>query len=585
MAGPAPNPGGYTPCQYTAPVDGIYAVVMLPFSLSGGLSPTTVANPNTSTGQGPAIPIWDVTVRDAAGTVQPGRVFTDILELVVPTAVATVSDLSAFVSTPAAHVYHFTVFNPRSKVWDLAANSSGVVDATTRDPILASFRWGPTSGYPPTLVPTYGDAVAPQMWEGDAAVDGRDPIFFRTPDPVVFGGPGGLAETRDYSATPMVPEGGLSPALSFTGAGGEAGATVQGAGGTIGIDAPQLQAAGYAVTLDLDRDGGFGGGRDVEYGGTLRNGNAAASWDGRDSTGALVPCGVSYEFQATSALPAMHIVQADTSTEAGTEIERLSLPADPLLGSPLAASYDDLDPYKGTAITNAVPGSVSEGTSRPTFHGWSAQTGHAAFVDTWASGHAVDGTGTFEVRCPPASGTATADTPTSATPTGNAPATNPPGHEGRPKKHQHRRHPTHDKAPRLALSLTAGTALARPSSVIGYRITVSNPSPSAARDVKVCDEPPAGQRVLRTTPSAEGKGEPCWTVKVLAAGASRVFRLTVMVAPLSGPEVQRNDASARASNVKGARTDRVAVRIRPLPETACGSSLGRPLTSSIPYRC
>jgi hypothetical protein len=58
------------------------------------------------------------------------------------------------------------------------------------------------------------------MWEGDAAADGRYPIFFRTPDPIVFSGPGGLGETRGYSATPIAPEGGLSPVLSFTGSGG-----------------------------------------------------------------------------------------------------------------------------------------------------------------------------------------------------------------------------------------------------------------------------------------------------------------------------------------------------------------------------
>jgi len=598
-AGPAPNPNGYKPCEYTAPADGIYPIVMLPYGISGTLTGSTVAAPNSSIAQGPAIAMWDVTVR-AGGVVQPGRVFTNILELAIPTAVSNVSDLSAFVYTPAGFVYHATIFNPKGKLWDLAANRSGVIDATTGSPILGSFQWGPTSGYPPTLAPTYGDAVAPQMWEGDAPDDSRFPLFFRTPDPVAISGPGGLAETSGYSPTPIAPEGGLSGALSFTGSGGEAGATVQGSGGTIAIDAPALRGEEFAVTLDLDRDGTFGGGDDVEYTGTMGSTGASVAWDGRDSNGDVVPCGVSYPFQATSTLPGMHLVQSDTNAEAGTRIERVSLPLDPLLGNPLAASYNDVDPYKGTAVTSAVPSAVSEGTSGPTFHAWTTPTGHADFVDTWASSHPVDGTGTLEVKCPPPTTSTSPEasppstsTPPSVTPpsTTSPPASAPPAraepprHHAKPKKHHHQ-HQTQDGPPRLSLTLDATTGRARPSSVIGYRITVRNSGASAARNVKVCDRVPAGQEVLRTTPTAAGEAEPCWAVGVLDAGASRVFRLTAMVGPLSGSTVQRNAASAEASNVKGTRTDRVAVRIAPLPETACGSSLsGAPGPSSLTYRC
>jgi uncharacterized repeat protein (TIGR01451 family) len=599
-AGPTPKSGGYIPCHYVAPADGVYSIVMLPYSLSGAPSGvSSVAGPITTTAQQTAISIWDVTVRN--GTVeQPGRVFTNALEFFVPTAGGNVSNLSAFVYTPAGYVYHTTIFNPRSKAWDLAANGSGVVDAMTGEPISASFRWGPTVGYPATQEPTYGQALAPQLWEGDGAADSRYPLFFRSPDPLVISGPGGLGETRGYSATPMEPEGGLTSLLSFTGAGGEAGATPQGSGGTIAIDAPQLGGADYGVTLDLDRDGTFGGGGDVELAGNISGAGAtSAAWDGLDSTGAVVPCGVSFQYQATSTLPAMHLVQSDTQLEAGTQIERLSLPADPLLGNPLSASYNDVDPYKGTAVTNAVPSAVSEGTSGPTFHAWSAQSGHAVFTDTWASGHPVDGTGTFEVACPaaspstpggtlPVAGPPAADSP----PAAGSPEANPPGQPEKPRQtHKPKHHappklPTRSKPPRLSLTLTAGTTRARPSSVVGYRITVSNVGGSAARDVEVCDEPAGGQRLLRTSPPATGEDEPCWTIPALAAGARRVLRLTAMVDPLAPAGTQSQSATATAANVKGIRQDRVAVRVVPLPERACGSSLARPLTgSSISFRC
>jgi hypothetical protein len=97
LAGPAPNTNGYTPCQYVAPADGVYAIVMFPYVLAGGTFGTSTVNvPDTSTGQGPALSIWDVTVRDA-GVEQSGRVFTDAFEFLVPTAGGNASNLSTFV--------------------------------------------------------------------------------------------------------------------------------------------------------------------------------------------------------------------------------------------------------------------------------------------------------------------------------------------------------------------------------------------------------------------------------------------------------------------------------------------------------
>lgn len=163
-----------------------------------------------------------------------------------------------------------------------------------------------------------------------------------------------------------------------------------------------------------------------------------------------------------------------------------------------------------------------------------------------------------------------------------------------PKHHKHPKH-QHKAAPRLAIDLTASAVQARPSSVVGYRITVSNPGGAAARNVMVCDEPAAGQQALRTMPTAAGsKGRPCWHLASLAAGAKRVFRLTAMVAADSGSGLQRNSADVRAANVEAAPTDSATVRVSPLPESACGSSLVLPhgsrlalpeLMTRTDYRC
>jgi uncharacterized repeat protein (TIGR01451 family) len=84
----------------------------------------------------------------------------------------------------------------------------------------------------------------------------------------------------------------------------------------------------------------------------------------------------------------------------GTEIERLSLPSDPALGNPFAASYNEIDPYKGTAATNASPSAVADGTSGPTFHAWSANSGDQDYVDTWMRLPEVVSSGTLRVLCP-----------------------------------------------------------------------------------------------------------------------------------------------------------------------------------------
>jgi hypothetical protein len=55
---------------------------------------------------------------------------------------------------------------------------------------------------------------------------------------------------------------------------------------------------------------------------------------------------------------------------------------DPALGDPLAASYNDIDPYKGTAFTNASPNAVNNGISGSGFHASTAISGDFDFVDT-----------------------------------------------------------------------------------------------------------------------------------------------------------------------------------------------------------
>jgi uncharacterized repeat protein (TIGR01451 family) len=173
--------------------------------------------------------------------------------------------------------------------------------------------------------------------------------------------------------------------------------------------------------------------------------------------------------------------------------------------------------------------------------------------------------------------------PPPTTPTATPPSAEPPAH---PKKRKHPAQPKPGK-PRLVLRKTASTDFARPSAVVGYRITVWNKGDGDAHGVKVCDEPPAGLTILRTEPAASGKGGACWVQKVLAAGAKRVFRVTAQIGSTLYGAVERNRATVTAANVKGVRTASAGVRVKPLPNTACGSSLQRPVFGPprIEFRC
>jgi uncharacterized repeat protein (TIGR01451 family) len=183
----------------------------------------------------------------------------------------------------------------------------------------------------------------------------------------------------------------------------------------------------------------------------------------------------------------------------------------------------------------------------------------------------------------PADNAASAQTSVAGPPPTTPPPSVPPtaaplAHHKGPKPHGHPK----PGRPELVIRKTASASFARPSAVVGYTIAVWNKGSGDAHGVKVCDEPPAGLKILRSEPAATGKGGTCWRQKVLAAGARRVYRVTAQIATTLHAAVERNVASVSAANVKGARTASAGVRVKPLPNKACGSALARPLGAA-PY--
>jgi uncharacterized repeat protein (TIGR01451 family) len=556
-------------CEFTAPADGIYPILMLPPNLNTSATPftSTVGTPGIGGRNIGSISIWDVTVRDTGGVVQPGRLFSHRLSLIEATTGIARADLSSYLYTPAGYLYRIRLFDQNGHIWELAANDRGVVDVATGERTFASFNWGDSADQTGNAK-IFFDAQAPQITEPDRAIDDKFPIFFNEPDLVAIGGPGGLAATAGYATAPISPSAALS-GLSFTGAGGEQGGTAHGSGGTLRFSSPpQMDGLGYKIEIDLDRNGSFGDPGDVvdATGNLDAAGSNAFTWNGQDATGATPVCGT-YTYRVSSTLAEVHLTVSDVENSGGTEIERLSLPADPALGDAFAASYNDLDPYKGTAATDASPSVVTDGTSGPGFHAWTAESGNVDFVDTWMRLPELSASGTLEVRCaqappndqpsdqppgarPPAPEPPGARPPATQPPAARPPATRPPrgdGDDGNRRK------------PRLRVRKTVDRPRVRAGEKATFKITVRNPSGRALRNVRVCDHLPPGLAYVSATPRARvSKGAYCWTVNGLGARQSRSFRLTVRALPgASGPKV----APVRAGS-PDARTVRARAGLR-----------------------
>lgn len=127
------------------------------------------------------------------------------------------------------------------------------------------------------------------------------------------------------------------------------------------------------------------------------------------------------------------------------------------------------------------------------------------------------------------------------------------------------------KEPAPTLEVSAPEGIARPSAVVPFRVELEAPADVALRKVEVCNTLGPGLTRLRA-PGADRHGDTvCWDLPKVPAGKHRTLTTTARV-----------DATSRATllsrtvvRARGARTVRrtTKIRVRPLPATACGSSL------------
>lgn len=468
LAGPAPAAGGYTPCVFTPTVDGIYPVLMMPSDTATNGGSGTVDAP-LQTAPNFNIAMWDVTVR-AGGVTQPGRTFSYGYALRTSdgsTAPLTASGVEVFPYTKTGYQYKVNLTNQGGINWLLQTDDMGVLDAATGERLFASA----TSGDPVVQGPR----------------DRRYPQFITPADPEVISGPGGLSDTRGYSATPITPSSNPLANAAFTGSKGQAGATDRDAGGTISFTSPPaMEGLGYTVQIDTNRDGTFGNASDfVDDTKNLGSGGSNAfAWNGRDDADTPVTCGT-YSYRVSATLAEVHFTMNDVENSGGTRIERLSLPTDPDLGDPYAASYNDVNPYSGALVTNTSPPAAQNADSRAAgFRAWSAYSGDVDMVDTWAQLPAVGTTGALQILC--------AD---------------------------------------LLVRKTSTPAKYQPGGELAFALTATNNGPDPAIDVTVTDTLPAGLTFVSADPgcTAVGQTVTC-AIASLDSGANRTFNVTTKAA-------------------------------------------------------
>jgi fimbrial isopeptide formation D2 family protein/uncharacterized repeat protein (TIGR01451 family) len=276
LAGPLPATGGYTPCTFTAPADGIYQVAFYgPDGISGDSDPgatpnnalSSINSPLITAAQGSTVSMWDITVRSSTSTTDiPGRVFTDHIALNMDLNGRQLnSDL--YILTQDGYQYRTALNGLDPFGFIFFANAQGLLSGG--QPIYRSGQ---------AVDPR--DKLIPSLLGGVVIEPAKHKLFFTLPNSDAIAALG-------YSPVAIPP----LPAQNFlfTGAGGGSGnQTFVGVGGTFSFDAPQ--SGNYQIIIDVNNDGVYSsaaGDRILE--GSALLGSNTVVWDGKNGNGVNVP--------------------------------------------------------------------------------------------------------------------------------------------------------------------------------------------------------------------------------------------------------------------------------------------------------
>jgi uncharacterized repeat protein (TIGR01451 family) len=363
LAGPQTPIGsvgpGYVPCDYTAPLTGIYNVAFLgPLGANDNSDGTVAADvafalpDDTGVNQGSSIAAWDATVRDSlASTVDvTGRVFTYYLALftggnglpVFPTIYAVTSD---------AYQYRVQLRGMDPNGWLVYGNQVGFLDPDGTTPLYHD-AVADATGSPGQLTGIQG---------GVKFARPSFPLFFEPPDPATLAALG-------FPATPIAP---IMSKISFSGTLGGITSLVS-SGGTFKFTTNVPGVYDIVISRNgVNFDPTLPANRSLR--GVRGAGTHTATWNGLDNSGVPFPVG-NYSAQVSLHGGEYHfpMIDVENDTAGGPTITMLNHPGGgcpPLTGGCSGAFYDDRAYRTSTGIVvnslNTV-GSVLCGLLPPT---------------------------------------------------------------------------------------------------------------------------------------------------------------------------------------------------------------------------
>jgi uncharacterized repeat protein (TIGR01451 family) len=391
--GPLPAVGGYDPCIFTAPADGIYQVAFYgPAGRSGSATTgasadpgattsdaaISINNPLITTDQRATVSMWDITVRSSTTSTFDisGRVFTDYVALILDNNGRQLkSDL--FILTDDGYRYRTALNGLDPNGFIFFANSRGLLQPNGQT-LYHSAR---------ALVA--GDNTVSALLGGITIQPPEHQMFFSPPD-------NDAITALGASLTPIAP----APAQNFQftgGTGGSGNQTPQTVGGNFSFDSPQ--DGSYQIFIDTDNNGVYStaaGDRLLE--GASFIGSNAIAWDGKNGNGVDVPpLPGNAPYQAKIILKGgeyhFPMIDAETNTT-GFTIEMINPPGGATVftngATPTTIYYDDQDyTVNGTAVTlgcttPTVPCDARRGTpSAAGGHKFASGWGNEKVVDTW----------------------------------------------------------------------------------------------------------------------------------------------------------------------------------------------------------
>ncbi|NNJ10065.1 DUF11 domain-containing protein [Chloroflexales bacterium ZM16-3] len=419
QAGPAPSPGGFTPCvistaQTSTAGNGIWEFEFI--------SPDPAANIGNNP---PPLPIgtawtqdtahhwinaWHISVRSAANTVIPGRVFAKYLAYNMGGNATAANpslglDSEYWVVTNDGYGYRIDMNGIDPFGFIFFSNAEGIVDARGS----STYRSFQLTGNPPNVQLPPGYMVHnPGLPDDMAQGDITHKIFFEEPDPNLPA----MARSRSGD-TWLLPATVVPPTpqnFAFTGVEGTAGqAGTAPLGGNFTFDV--VGDTNYQIIIDVNRNGTYGDGSDRVLVGRAFAGGNTVYWDALDSTGAPVPAGVqTYDASIQFNVGEVHFPFVDAENNIGG-IQLIRFRGGMTAIDKDLVYYNDIYTYTGASAYDYSPCATGDTPPPPNgaypiplcfgtpsaqraallgvhstggAHAWSTTFGDRRVIDTWA---------------------------------------------------------------------------------------------------------------------------------------------------------------------------------------------------------